>query len=102
MTTDNKTMLKEVAGFSVSDALINKVLTDNEVNPDSTYDPNNKKPFDLALADLYDHLIAQPDFQEGDFKRQMKPEQLRKMRDGIWEQYGLKPSNTQIDGTSIM
>lgn len=102
MTTDNKTMMQKVVGFPVDEALVEKNLAENELDPQTAYDPNNPKPFDLALAGLYDDLIAQPDFQEGDFQRKLKPQQMAKIRDSILEKYGLKPSQPVIDGTSIM
>ena len=61
--------LKSTINFPLPDAMYDKVLIDQAINPTDEYTSANIKEIDLAALGLLFALLTSPDIKEGDFSR---------------------------------
>lgn len=89
--------LKSMVDYT-NDNLFAKVITDNGLNAGTTYTVAYKQDVDLALADVYLHMAALPEFKQGSYSVKYNSTQLLGLRRDILRKYNLDDDEITIDG----
>jgi len=83
----NKEALQSILPFEASESFMEKCLLDSGLNGNSVYIVENRRAVELSLAEMIRTKVAEPDFSEEGFSKQINRPALRQLRSDILIKY---------------
>ena len=97
-----KEALISMLPVSLSDNLIEKVLTDNDVDGSAIYSKYHEKEIDMLDVDLLSFVIIQPELSEGGLSLKIVIGRCIAERNRILKKYGIDITDTNYSGVNII